>query len=118
MSRTQAVLLRRLLREAEGMLQGSLSETTRTCGQPGCRCQRGERHGPHTSLTFKTPEGRSSAVYVPAGAVREAQAGVAAWKRFWALSVEVAALNRQAAQARWRGGRARRPRRGDAPVGR
>ena len=95
------------------MLQGSLSATTRTCGRPGCRCQQGQRHGPHTYLTFKTPEGRSSAVYVPAAGVREAQAGVEAWKRFWGLAGELAALNRDAARTRWRGAR-RGPRRGHA----
>jgi len=86
------------------MLQGSLSETTRTCGRAGCRCQRGERHGPHTYLSFKTPEGRSSSVYVPAAHVDEARAGTEAWKRFWELAVELAAHNRDAAVSRWRGG--------------
>ena len=98
------------------MLQGSLSETTRTCGNPGCRCHRGKRHGPHTYLTFKTPDGRSSGVYVPAARVRAARAGVAAWGRFWTLAVRLATLNRQAARARWRG--ARRPRRRHAATGR
>jgi len=97
------------------MLQGSLSETTQTCGRPGCRCHQGARHGPHTYLTFKTPEGRSSAVYVPADCGADARAGVEAWKRFWGLAVELAALNREAARARWRGGR--RPRRRDAAAG-
>jgi hypothetical protein len=98
------------------MLQGSLSQTTRTCGNPGCRCHRGVRHGPHTYLTFKTPDGRSSGVYVRAARVREAQAGVAAWGRFWQCAVQLATLNRQAAVARWRG--AGRPRRRHAATGR
>lgn len=99
------------------MLQGSLSATTRTCGRPGCHCQQGQRHGPHTYLTFKTAEGRSSAVYVPAAGVREARAGVAAWKRFWRLAVDLAARNREEARARWRAP-GRPTRRGDAPTGR
>lgn len=97
------------------MLQGSLSETTRTCGKPGCCCHRGERHGPHTYLTFKTPEGRSSAVYVPAYGLREAQAGVRAWARFWTLAGQLAAQNRDEAVARWRAARHGRSRR-DAPT--
>jgi len=109
--RTRAALLRQLVRDAERMLQGSLSETTRTCGRSGCRCQRGERHGPHTYVSFKTPEGRSSSVYVPAQRVREAQAGVEAWKRFWEVAVELAARNRDVAVAHWREGG-----RGDAPT--
>lgn len=99
------------------MLQGSLSETTRTCGNPGCHCHQGARHGPHTYLTFKTPEGRSSAVYVPVARVAEAQAGVEAWKRFWALAVALAADNRARAVVRWRRGRTG-GRRGDAAAGR
>ena len=110
-------LLRELQRQATRMLQGSLSETTRTCGRPGCRCQQGQRHGPHTYLTFKTAEGRSSAVYVPAAGVREARAGVAAWKRFWRLAGELAVFNREGARARWRA-LGRRARRRDAPTGR
>ena len=110
MTRRRETLLRRLLQAAESMLQGSLSETTRTCGRPGCHCHRGVRHGPHTYLTFKTPAGRSSAVYIPASGIREARAGVAAWARFWMLAVKVAAGDRQEAVARWRvarGGRRR-----------
>lgn len=116
MSGKRTVLLRRLVREAERMLQGSLAATTRTCGNPGCRCQRGERHGPHTYLTFKTLEGRSSGVYVPAACLADAQAGVAAWNQFWELAVGLATQNRQAAVARWQGARRRRSRRRDAPT--
>jgi len=108
---TRAALLRRLGREAERMIQGSLSRTTRTCGRPGCRCQRGERHGPHTYLTFKTPQGRSSSVYVPAAAVAEARRGVAAWAKFWELAVQLASANRDAARARWRTARSHARRR-------
>ena len=94
------------------MLQGTLSQTTRTCGNPGCRCHRGERHGPHTYLTFKTPDGRSSGVYVPAARGREARAGAAAWGRFWTVAVQLATRNRQAAVARWRAARRGRRRHG------
>lgn len=84
------------------MLQGSLSETYRTCGYEGCRCHRGHPHGPHTYMTFKTPAGRSSALYVPAERVAEARGAVAAWKRFWELAVRIAEGNRESARRRWR----------------
>lgn len=114
MAQGRGGLLRQLRRAAERMLQGSLSQTTRTCSSPGCHCHQGQRHGPHTYLTWKTAEGRSTALYVPAPAVPEAQAGVAAWKRFWELAVALAARNREAAQARWRRARRQPRRRGDA----
>ena len=88
-------LIRSLLRAAETMLQGSLSETTRTCGRPSCRCQRGQRHGPHTYLTFRTPEGRSSALYVPAAERKRFRQGVAARDRFGSLATRLAQLNRE-----------------------
>ncbi len=77
------------------MVQGGLSETTRTCGNTNCACHRdpSRRHGPHLYLTFRR-EGKSSSLYVPpkhAAAVKEAQA---AWARFWELGCELASLNR------------------------
>ena len=79
---------------AQIMVQGSLSQTTRTCGQPTCRCHRGERHGPHTYLTFRTTDGRSSALYVPAAELAMFRRRVAAWQRFWKLATELARNNR------------------------
>jgi hypothetical protein len=88
-------LIDQLVRTAQTMLQGTLSETTRTCGRPSCRCQRGQRHGPHTYLTFRTPDGRSSALYVPAAELRRFRQGVAAWDRFWKLATRLSELNRE-----------------------
>ena len=112
MSDNREQLRRKLMEAAEEMLQGSISLTTRTCGNPNCRCHRGHRHGPHSYLTFKTPEGRSSSVYVPVAAREEAEAGVAAWRRFRELAVELAAENRRRAVERWRGAKTgrRKPR--------
>lgn len=87
--------LRRLTRLAEVMVQGSLSRTTRTCGREGCRCQRGERHGPHTYLTFRTADGRSSSRYVPKAELERVTRGVAAWQEFWQVAGALAAENRE-----------------------
>jgi hypothetical protein len=106
MKTTRNRLLHQLLKAAEIMLQGSISETTRTCGYPGCRCHSGQRHGPHTYLTFKTAEGRSSSVYVPVAARAEAEAGVEGWRQFWKVAVQLAADNRERAVGRWRSARA------------
>lgn len=86
--------LRELMRLAGTMIQGSLSETTRTCGRGGCRCQRGERHGPHSYVTFRTPEGRSSSRYVPKPERERVAEGIADWQRFWEIASALAAENR------------------------
>jgi len=98
------MMLDRLLEAAEVMLQGSLSQTTRTCGRPTCRCRRGERHGPHTYLTFRTPEGRSSSLYVPVAELPRFREAVAAWERFWKLATELSRRNREEIVCRRRSG--------------
>jgi hypothetical protein len=102
MSDSRARLLHRLQLAAEQMIQGSLSQSTRTCGNPNCRCHRGQRHGPHTYLTYKNAEGRTTGVYVPVCAHAEAEAASAAWREFWEVAEELAADNRERAVARWR----------------
>jgi hypothetical protein len=102
MSMRRATLVRRLTRLAQTMVQGGLSETTRTCGNPTCHCHQGRRHGPHLYLTFRTPEGRSSALYIPRAAEAEVRRGVAAWAAFWETGVALSHLNRQALRQRLR----------------
>lgn len=92
---SRQTLLRQLLATTRIMVQGGLSETTRTCGNPNCACHRdpARRHGPHLYLTFRRG-GKSSSLYLPpehAAAVKEARA---AWARFWQLGCELASLNR------------------------
>jgi hypothetical protein len=99
---SRSALRRRLLRLADRMVQGGLSETTRTCGNPACRCHRGQRHGPHLYLTFRTPDGRSSALYVPRGAEQDVRRDRAAWAAFWHTGVALSHLNRAALQRRLR----------------
>jgi len=108
MNKRHRKALDQLLQAAEVMLQGSLSETTRTCGRPTCRCRRGERHGPHTYLTFRTAEGRSSALYVPPAELPRFRQGVAAWQRFGKLAARLAQENREAIVRQRRSGAGRR----------
>jgi hypothetical protein len=102
MSMKRDLLVGELRRLAHEMVQGSLSETTRTCGREGCKCQRGERHGPHIYLTFRTPEGRSSALYVRPTELAKVRKGMAAWQRFWRIATVLATRNRRRIAAKKR----------------
>ncbi len=68
---------RRIVRQIpdlQTVIAGSLQEQRRRCGKEGCRCTRGELHGPYLYLSLRV-EGRSRMLYVPAelaGQVREA----------------------------------------------
>ncbi|MGO9725292.1 MAG: DUF6788 family protein [Streptosporangiaceae bacterium] len=53
------------LGDVEQVLAGTLTEQSRRCGRPGCRCADGEPHGPYAYFTPR-PAGRGRARYVPA----------------------------------------------------
>ena len=46
-------------------LRGSLVERYVTCGNPACKCARGERHGPMWYLTVTLGPGRTTGGIVP-----------------------------------------------------
>jgi hypothetical protein len=85
-----------LSQAAQVMVNGSLSEVTRRCGDPSCACASdpSRRHGPHLYLNFSS-EGKACSVYIPAeqqDAIRQAHK---AWLRFNELASQMAAGNRQ-----------------------
>ena len=96
---TPEALLRRLSRLARRSLFGTLSETYRTCGRPGCRCHQGHKHGPHLYVSFRGPNG-TSGYYVPQILAEPMRAGVAAWQELQEGLRELAELNRQRLWAR------------------
>src|SRR5437764_10958094 len=46
-------------------LRGSLVERYVTCGNPSCKCTKGERHGPMWYLTVTLGRGRTTGAIVP-----------------------------------------------------
>jgi hypothetical protein len=91
----QQRLLREMTALAERAIFGSLSETYRTCGQPGCRCKQGEKHGPHLYISFRGEEGKTTGYYVPQALGAAVRDGIEAWKQFQARARELAELNRE-----------------------
>ena len=87
-------LLRRIARLSRRALFGSLSETYRTCGRPGCRCHQGHKHGPHLYVSFRGPEG-TTGYYVPQPLAEGMRQGVAAWQELQEALRQLAELNRQ-----------------------
>ena len=97
---TREALLRRISRLARRSLFGSLSETYRTCGRPGCRCHQGQKHGPHLYVSFRGADGTTSGYYVPQSLAEPMRQGVAAWQELQGVLRELAELNRQRLWAR------------------
>jgi hypothetical protein len=74
------------------VIAGSLQEQRRRCGKEGCRCARGELHGPYLYLSLRVGR-RTPMLYVPAdlaGKVREAVKANAAVESALA---EISAIN-------------------------
>jgi len=76
------------LPQAAAFLAGSLVEQRRRCGKEGCRCARGELHGPYAYLSVA---GRM--VYVPAVLADAVRARLEISRRLRAALEEVSAVN-------------------------
>ena len=80
------------LSDVERTLRGVLLEQGRRCSSEGCRCRRGELHGPYTYLAVYA-DGRSRTIYVPAATAPAAEAHVALTQRNEAVLAEISQIN-------------------------
>jgi hypothetical protein len=78
------------------MVQGSLSESTRQCGDPSCACAHDptSRHGPHLYFRYKAA-GKVRSVYVPAELRESMRDAQDAWHEFQQIGEEISADNRE-----------------------
>ena len=89
-------LLREIERLAEVAIFGTLSETYRTCGHPGCHCQGpGPKHGPHLNVSYRGEDGKTTGYYVPQAAQRATRQGMAAWTKLQQRLRQLADLNKE-----------------------
>lgn len=85
--------LARSLPEVEGLISGAVVEQGRRCGKEGCRCSRGELHGPYTYVLLPRDGGRTRTVYVPAAAAKAVRAGAATSAQVRAALGEISVIN-------------------------
>jgi hypothetical protein len=76
----------------ERTLRGVLLSEGRRCSSEGCRCRRGELHGPYSYLAVYA-DGRSRTIYVPAAAQAVCEAHVAVTQRNEAMLAEISQIN-------------------------
>ena len=74
------------------VVMGSLHSHRRSCGKEGCRCTRGELHGPYVYLAVRMGR-RNRLLYVPAELADEVQRRVAVSQRVQASLAEISAIN-------------------------
>lgn len=95
MSRKDKVI-QELEQAIQSMVQGSLSESTRQCGDPSCACAHdpASRHGPHLYFRYNA-DGRVHSVYVPPEQSEAIRSAHNAWRQFQELGAEISADNRE-----------------------
>jgi hypothetical protein len=80
------------LSDPERTLRGVLLAEGRRCSSEGCRCRRGELHGPYSYLAVYT-EGRSLTIYVPQAVAPIAEAHVELTRHNEVLLLEISQIN-------------------------
>ena len=80
------------LSDPERTLRGVLLEKGRRCSSEGCRCRRGELHGPYSYLAIYA-DGRSRTVYVPRAVAPACEAHVEVTRRNEELLAEISQIN-------------------------
>ena len=78
--------------DPEGTLRGVLLHEGRRCSSAGCRCRRGELHGPYTYLATYSDR-RSRTFYVPAALLAACEEHVALTQRNEELLAEISLIN-------------------------
>jgi uncharacterized protein DUF6788 len=80
------------LGDVQQLLAGSLTEQSRRCGRPGCRCAAGEPHGPYAYF-IPRPAGRGRARYVPAALAGVVRRYLQRGEQVEAVLAEISAIN-------------------------
>jgi hypothetical protein len=78
-----------------GILRGSLMERYVTCGNPSCKCARGERHGPNWYLSVTLGPGRTTGSIIPEEKVDEVRNGIENYHKLKDRLEKISDINRE-----------------------
>lgn len=84
-----------ILPPVSGILRGSLIERYVTCGNPSCRCARGERHGPSWYLSVTLGPGRTTGSIIPEEKVDEVRSGIENYHKLKDQLEKISDINRE-----------------------
>jgi hypothetical protein len=77
------------------ILRGSLMERYLTCGNPSCKCARGERHGPVWYLSVTLDQSHRSGTTVAAGQVEQVRRWIENYHRVREHLEKISDINRE-----------------------
>ena len=87
--------LAKMLPAAEETLRGSLIERYVTCGNPDCKCARGQRHGPVWYLTVTLGPGRTASAVIPATQLEAVRRWIQNYRKTKDDLEKISAINRE-----------------------
>jgi hypothetical protein len=77
------------------ILRGSLMERYVTCGNPSCKCARGERHGPIWYLSVTLGPGRTTGSIIPGEKVNEVRGWIENYHKLKDQLEKISDINRE-----------------------
>jgi hypothetical protein len=77
------------------ILRGSLMERYLTCGNPDCKCARGERHGPVWYLSVTLDQSHRAGCTVPADQVEQVRRWIENYHRVKEQLEKISEINRE-----------------------
>jgi hypothetical protein len=77
------------------ILRGSLVERYVTCGNPACKCAKGERHGPINYLTVTLGPGRTTGGIIPEENVPEVRTWIENYRKLKDHLEKISEINRE-----------------------
>jgi hypothetical protein len=90
---TRRRAIARGLPDPNEILRASLITRYTTCGKAGCKCMRGDKHGPSYTLSVTGNQGRTRQLYVRQGDVDDVQRMIDNYNRLWRGLVEISDIN-------------------------
>lgn len=84
-----------LLPPVEEILRGSLIQRSPTCGNPRCKCARGERHPPAWYLTVTLGPGQTTGTTVAPAQVAQVRRWIANYHRLKEHLEKISDINRE-----------------------
>jgi hypothetical protein len=77
------------------VLRGSLVERYVTCGNPSCKCAKGERHGPMWYLTVTLGRGRTTGGIIPGDQVEQVRGWIENYHQLKDRLEKISEINRE-----------------------
>ncbi len=81
------------LGDVSQILRGTLLERMTRCNKSGCRCMRGEKHGPAYYVTVTYGKGKTRQIYVSKERKGVVEAWIANYYRVWKVLEEISRVN-------------------------